>query len=164
MNKDWFEMIDLKKHAFNNKVWIPLYSQYKIFEKGDVRHKGFSEEYFGAHSLIVSLDQKIKALDLQWMDFMAGFGHKPWVDDDNIFHSAIDYERRDVIGVNPVLEQYFEIEHGRDIHINQDIVLGLGLKREGDLWVCPEEDYVEVIRLKRNDENKPVLVEIKAEF
>lgn len=164
MNKEWFEMIDLKKHTFNNKVWIPLYSQYKISEKGDIRHKGFSEEYFGAHSLIVPQDQKTIALNLQWMDLTVGFGHKPWVDDDNMFHSAIEYERGNVSGINPVFEQYFEIEHGRDIHINQDIVLGLGLKREGDLWICPEEDYVDVIRLKRNDENKPVLVEIKAEF
>lgn len=164
MNKQWFEMEDLKKHIFNNKVWIPLYSQHRISEKGDVRHKGFSEEYFGSHSLIVPQDRKIEAYNLQWMDFTGGFGHKPWVDDDNIFHSAINYDWRDVEGINPILVQYFEIEHGKDMHINQDIVLGLGLKREGDLWICPEEDYVDVIRLKRDDENRPVLVEIKAEF
>jgi hypothetical protein len=42
--------------------------------------------------------------------------------------------------------------------------LGLGLRREGDIWVCPEEDYVEVIRLKRGESGELVQVEIKAEF
>jgi hypothetical protein len=164
MAKKWFEMEDLKKHIFNNKVWIPLYDQHKISEKGDIQHQGFSEEYFGAHSLIVPQDKKSEALNLEWMDFVGGFGHRPWVDDDNLFHSAVDYDWRDIKGINPVLVQYFEIDHGKDIHINQDIVLGLRLKRDGDSWVCPEEDYVEVIRLKRDGENKPSLVEIKAEF
>ncbi len=164
LSQDWFEMKDLKKHIFNNKVWIPLYTEHKISESGDTRHIGFSEEYVGLHSLIVPYENLNDALKLGWMDFNNSFGHKPWVDDDNVFHSAIHYNRRDLNGINPVLIQHFEIEHGKDIHINLDIVLGLGLKREGDLWLCPEEDFTEVIRLKRDDKNKPVSVEIKAEF
>jgi hypothetical protein len=163
INKDWFEMTDLKKHTFNNKVWIPLYSQYRSLEEGDIRKEGFREEYFGSHSIIVSIEQKNEALKLKWMDVMGGNGHKPFVEDDT-FYSSMTYDWKNVKGSNPILVQYFEIEHGKDIHIHPDIVLGLGLKRNGDIWICPEEDYAEVIRLKRDKENKPVLVEIKAEF
>src|SRR5258705_620900 len=49
----WVEMSDLKKHTYNNKVWIPLYAQHKISAIGEVGHEGFREEYFGTHSVIV---------------------------------------------------------------------------------------------------------------
>ena len=160
----WVEMADLKKHTYNNKVWIPLYTQHKISEVGEVGHEGFREEYFGAHSLIVPQDQQVKALDLEWIDLDVGFGHKPWVGDDSIFHSATAYEWDDVKGSNPILVQYIEVERSYDVHINQDIVLALRLRREGDVWVCPEEDYVEVIKLQRDESGEPIRVEIKAEF
>lgn len=164
MNKEWFEMNDLKKHSFNNKVWIPLYAQYKPLQKGDFRIEGFCEEYFGCHSIIISSDKKEIAQNLYWSDVIGGFGDKPWFDENNKIHSSIKFESRGIEGINIVLVQYFEIEHGKDVHINQDIILGLRLKRVGDSWICPEEDYVEVIRMKRDEENKPVLIEIKAEF
>jgi len=63
-----------------------------------------------------------------------------------------------------VLLQYSEVERSRELHLNQNIVLGLGLKRVGDHWVRPEEDYVEVVRLIRDSDSKPVRLEIKAEF
>lgn len=164
MNLEWFEMRDLKKHTFNNKVWIPLYAQTQISESGEAGHEGYREEYFSAHSIIVPVDQKAAALELEWMDLDVGFGHKPWIDGDNKFHPAADFLEDDVQATQPVLVQYIEVERRTDLHINQDIVLALGLIREGDVWVCPEEDYVEVIKLERNKNGEPVKVEIKAEF
>jgi hypothetical protein len=161
-NPEWFEMKDLKKHTYNNKVWIPLYTQHKISETGDIRHEGFREEYFGAHSVIVPTDQRDQALNLEWMD-VSGSSHKPWVDDENIFHSAAEHDWK-VQGSNPVLVHRIEIERSTDLHINQDLVLALSLKRDGDVWTCPEEDYVEVIRLKRDKEGTPIVAEIRAEF
>lgn len=160
----WVEMAELKKHTYNNKVWIPLYAEKKISEVGEVGHEGFREEYFAAHSVIVPQDQREKALELEWMSVTVGFGHKPWVGDDNTFHSAAAFEWDDVQGTNPVLVQHIEVERSNDVHINQDIVLALGLKRERDVWVCPEEDYVEVIKLERDESGEPARVEIKAEF
>jgi hypothetical protein len=49
-------------------------------------------------------------------------------------------------------------------HLHQDLVLALGLKREGNSWICPKDGYVEVARLKVADRNKPILLEIKAEY
>ncbi len=164
MDAEWLEMNDIKRHTYNNKVWVPLYAQHTISETGEVGREGFREEYFGAHSVIVPKDQRRKALDLDWMDVMGGHGDKPWVDDDNIFHSAAVYDWKDVKGSNAVLVQYIEVERSKDIYINQDIVLALGLKREGDIWVCPEEDYVDVIKLERDQDGRPIRVEIKAEF
>lgn len=164
MNLDWFEMKDLKRHTFNNKVWIPLYAQTQIAESGETGHVGYREEYFGAHSVIVPVDQQAAALELEWMDLDAGFGHKPWIDGDDKFHAAADFLENEVHATHPVLVQTIEVERRNDLHINQDIILALGLVREDDVWVCPEEDYVEVIKLERNKDDEPTKVEIKAEF
>jgi hypothetical protein len=160
----WVEMADLKKHTYNNKVWVPLYAANKISEAGEVGHAGFREEYFGAHAIVVPQNHQAKALELDWNDVNVSFGHRPRLDDDNVFHSATAFEWDDVKGSNPVLVQHIEVERSDDVHINQDIILALGLKREGDVWVCPEEDYVEVIRLVRDAGGEAIRVEIKAEF
>lgn len=157
-------MTDLRLHTYNNKVWVPLYAEHRISETGEIGHEGFREEYFGAHSIIVHQEQRVLALTLEGMDVSNISNHKPWVDDDNEFHSASEYEWHDVNGTYPVLSQYFEVERRTEAHINQDLTLALGLKRDGDSWVCPEEDYVEVIKLARNEDGKPIKIEIKAEF
>jgi len=161
---DWFEMADVKKHAFRNKVWIPLYADEKIKEAGRSGYVGFREEYFGARTLIVPNDQKEGALGLSWTHLTAGFGAKPWVDENKTFHSASEFYWDDVTGSLPALLQYTEVEQSRDLYVNQDIVLGLGLKRVDDHWVRPEEDYLEVLRLLRDSDSRPVRLEIKAEF
>jgi hypothetical protein len=125
---------------------------------------GFREEYFEAHSLIVSTNQKNEALVLEWMDVSGGSDNKPWFDGEKTLRPASNYESDDVQGTIPVLIQYFEVQRTNEIHLNEDIVLGLGLKRIGDVWIRPEEDNVEVIRLIRNDNSDSVRVNIKAEF
>ena len=49
-------------------------------------------------------------------------------------------------------------------HLNQDLILSLGLKREGNSWICPMYGYTQVARLKVTENNKPTLLEIKAEY
>jgi len=142
MNSTWFEMPDLKQRTYNNKVWVPLYAQNTLSSAGDALHAGFSEEYFGAHSVIVPQAQREAALNLEWMDVSSGHGHRPWVDDDRRFHRADVFESGAVTGINPILVQYLEIERLTDVYIHQDLVLGLGLRRKEDRWVCPEEDSV----------------------
>jgi hypothetical protein len=36
MNAEWFDMNDLKRHTFDNKVWIPLYAQERLFNTGEL--------------------------------------------------------------------------------------------------------------------------------
>ena len=63
-----------------------------------------------------------------------------------------------------VIDQHLE-EPSREIwHLHPDLIVALGLLQEGDSWHRPEEGWVEVVRMKRNADGKPVLLEIKAEF
>jgi hypothetical protein len=68
------------------------------------------------------------------------------------------------LGINLVIDQHLE-EEGRNVwHLHPDLVVALRLVREEDSWFRPEEGWVEVARLKRNEEGNPTLLEIKAEF
>jgi hypothetical protein len=42
-------------------------------------------------------------------------------------------------------------------------VITLGVKREGNVWVAMDEDYIEVVRLKLDDDKRPRLLEVRAE-
>ncbi len=48
-------------------------------------------------------------------------------------------------------------------HIHPDFVITLGLKREGNVWVAMDEGYTEVARLKLDEDNRPRLLEVRAE-
>lgn len=67
------------------------------------------------------------------------------------------------IGTGLVIEQTFNSEEQPEWHLHQDFVVALELKREGDVWVRPEEGYLEVIRLTRDAVGKPVKIEVRAE-
>ncbi len=62
-----------------------------------------------------------------------------------------------------MLEQHFDTGDAKNFYIHQDLVLALGLLRKGDIWIRPEEDDVEVVRIKRNDDGTVFLVEIRSE-
>ena len=62
-----------------------------------------------------------------------------------------------------MLRQEFDTGEQTEWHLNQEIEFSLGLVRRKDIWVRPEEDYAEVVRLKRDPEGRPQLIEIKAE-
>jgi hypothetical protein len=70
----------------------------------------------------------------------------------------------DELGINLVIVQQLD-ELAREIwHVHPDLVVALGLVQEGDRWYRPAEGWAEVIRLKRGDDGKPNLIEIKSEF
>jgi len=55
------------------------------------------------------------------------------------------------------------IEHN-EWHVHPDLVLGLHLKREGDNWLAIEEGYAVVIRISRNSNGSPALIEIRSSY
>ncbi len=67
-------------------------------------------------------------------------------------------------GIHLVLNQMSH-EGGPSIwHLNQDIILSLGLIREENTWVCPQDGYIQVARLNLADDDTPTLMEMKAEY
>ena len=161
----WFEMGELRKRTFANSVWIPLRAS-EARKIGTYGFPDYAEDYFGAGSLAVPLAHRALGDKLGWMDIGPSRDHRPWVDNGH-YNSAEVYKHNpdsDEFGIELVLEQSFDGAVPRIWHVNQDLTLALGLYREDDSWIRPEEGFVEVIRILGDPANPPARLEIKAEF
>jgi len=161
----WFEMEDLIRLDYNNKSWIPLCAYTTLSEEGNYGYDGYKEEFFVCVSVLFPIDKKDIALKCDWGEVNKMGDNKPYADKNRYVKSSYFSSYDDGIeGEYTVLQQYFDTGDKKEWYLSEEIILALGLKRKGDVWCRPEEDYVEVVRLKRNSENEPALLEIKAEF
>lgn len=82
-----------------------------------------------------------------------------------IYHWAGDWEshRSKALGTGLVIEQSFDGEAPSEWHLHQDFVISLGLQRQGDSWLRPAEGFQEVVRLMRDEDGNPVLLEVRTE-
>ncbi|MEE9262655.1 MAG: hypothetical protein V3U95_08815, partial [Dehalococcoidia bacterium] len=121
------------------------------------------DEYFGATSVLLPADDSNDALKISWSD-IGNQTQKSWVEGEDYIAAGIfkDYQT-DLIGSFPVLEQYRDGDQATEWYLDQDIIFALGLKLEEDSWVCPGEDFIEVARLRRGDDGRPEIFEIRAE-
>ena len=62
-----------------------------------------------------------------------------------------------------VLEQDGNREEASQWHLHQDLVIALALKREGNVWLAINEGYIEVARLRLENDGRPRLLELRAE-
>jgi hypothetical protein len=164
MNQLWFEMQDLKKRKLDNSVWIPLRSQKSIRNNIDFGEVGYQEEFTGHGSIMIPVDKKGVTNSLSWNSI--GISHSQGLDFVFGKYSQTDiYEGDDFQGIHLVLDQTFDNNFDSYVwHLHQDLVISLGLKREGDIWVCPRQGYIEVARLERDEDGKPIVLEIKNQF
>ena len=164
MNQSWFEMQDLRKRKLDNSVWIPLRAEKSIRNDVGFGKIGYQEEFIGHGSLMIPVDKKAVTENLDWSD--VGISH---IHGFNLFggkYSQSDiYEGEDFEGIHLVLNQSFDNNFdNNEWHLHQDLVISLGLKREGDIWLCPKEGYVEVAKLERDEEGSAVVLQIKNQF
>jgi hypothetical protein len=164
MNQDWFEMKDVRRRRLATSVWIPLRAVQTIEKHGSYGYEGFKEEFFGAGTLAVPVEKKANAEKLGWMDVGIIHEHGSYVQDGK-YHPADVYEDYDgeFKGIYLVLEQRANSIETKEWHLNQDLVIALALKREGDIWVSPDEGYIEVAKLHRRNDDSPFLIEFRAE-
>jgi hypothetical protein len=164
MEQSWFEMRDIRRRRLTNAVWIPLRASL-LHEEGRYGYAGYKTEFFGLGSLMVPLDARDRANNLAWSDI--GLIHEQRSHAFlNSYKPADVYQSRDEedLGVELVLVQVFGLGIENVWHLHQDLVIVLELLREGDSWVCPNEGFVEVARVRRNAHGREALIEIRAEF
>jgi len=165
MNQEWFEMLDLRKRFYDKAVWIPLRAVNTVLSIGKYGYLGHKEEFFGAGTLAVPLNKKADAEKLGWEDVGIIHDHCSYVDE-GIYHQADlyeDYEGK-FTGIHLLLAQRGNSAEHSVWHLHQDLVIALGLKREGDIWICPDEGYIDVAHLKRREDGSAYLLEIRAEY
>jgi hypothetical protein len=162
--QEWFEMSDIRQRWLKKSVWVPLRAMQELQKSGRYGYLGYRKEFFGIGTVAVLLDKKDKVLKLTWTDIGISHNHSGFYDNGKYINADVfqDYEG-EYLGIHLVLDQHFNSIDPGEWHLNQDFVTALGLKREKDIWVCPNEGYIEVARLHRGADSRPDLLEVRAE-
>jgi hypothetical protein len=163
LNQEWFEMTDIRRRKLDDAVWIPLRANHPI-TVGKDGYVGYRCELFATGSIAVPLEKKTQAETLGWGDIGLGRSHKGGFDRNRYIPADIFEDSRIGQAVPLALEQQGNREEPRVWHLHQDLVLTLGLLREGDTWKALEEGYVDVARLQKDANGEPLLLEIRAEY
>jgi hypothetical protein len=164
MEQAWFEMQDITGRYYDDAVWIPLRRSGEIIKEGDYGKVGFKEEYLGISSLAVFESKTIVGDNLGWQELGVSGYHFPYISDHHYFSVDMQCKNGDIIGRRLVIEQIGSSLGHNTWHLNQDLVVALGLLREGDRWVCVSRGYEIVAKLTRKLDGAPESIEIKAEY
>lgn len=161
----WFEMAEVRRRNPATSVWI-------VLKQSEATNLSSSEEsvddigeYSGVDSVAVPIAQRAEAEALEWSD-LGGHITAPHAFEDGRYKTADQYLGRDErpLAISLVLREQVNSAHIAQWLLHQDLVLALRLVREGDVWLACDEGYVDVARLKRNHEGRPIRLEIRAEF
>lgn len=167
MNQDWILQSRETRRIFANSTWVPLRASHDDKQGlAKVTEIGYISEVFACGAVAFSPEHRQVADGLSWSDIGIGHSAKPYAYEDG-YYSAIDqYQLNDKepIGVEFVFEHIQPVVGGRLWILNPDLVVALGLIKEGNNWVRPEEDFVVVAREVFNNEGSHCLIEIKREF
>lgn len=165
MEQSWILLTSDTRRTFSKATWVPLRASASD-EKGDVRHVGHISEYFGCGSVAFPPQHREVAERLGWGDIGIGHDARPYAFEDGEYKSIDQYQYNDKepIGVELVFEHPQPVVGGMLWILNPDLIVALGLIKEGSNWVRPEEDFVVVAREVRDEEGRHRLIEIKREF
>ncbi|MGV1926415.1 hypothetical protein ACQZ6S_14015 [Agrobacterium tumefaciens] len=67
MEKNWFDLADVRKRFLAKAVWVPLHASEEINE-GEYGYVGWRDEFFGLSSVAVPLSKRVEGLKLGWSE------------------------------------------------------------------------------------------------
>ena len=160
MDETWVDFSKELKRRLSRASWVPLHMS---IENRSKSHLGLGSwgEYKGAHSLLVPLSDRDKGESYNWSSNMGAnsYAGKDWYKPADIYQ----YNEKQDLGFHLILTQRVP-GHDEDIwHLHPDLLIALKLVREGDVWKRPAEGWCDVIKLHRNYQGEPCLIEIRSE-
>jgi hypothetical protein len=162
----WFLMPEVRRRRLATAVWVPLRQSETLNHEGEYGTVGEREEVLRAGSVAIYPRHRELAEELGWSDIGLIHGAMPYAFRDGRYKpvDAFMHNDTDVVGVELVFVQRLNGDHPSRWLVNQDLTMALGLIEEGDVWRCVDEGYTDVIRSRRDKDDRVVAIEIKAEF
>lgn len=161
---EWISLDDVEKRNFRGRTWIPLLSTQTHVLKLEFGKAGYRKDQEFIESLIIFQSDRPNCEQLSWEGVNKSGTDRAWTDKKTFRRPGDFYDFDDkVVGLRPVLKKGFDTGESTEWHLSQEIEFSLGLLRRGDIWVVPEEDYIEAVRLIRDLKGRPDLLEIRAE-
>lgn len=166
MDPEWFLQNDLSRHGFGTRSWTVLRQLERVQRVGQYAEPGWVDEFRGVASAMYPASAARRAAQIQYSDINSGWPHRPFIQDGRYMSAGIILpERGRPAGRYLVLQQSFEgSTFVENWHLDQDLVLGLGLVRVADEWIAATEEGNVAARLHRTAEGRPYRVEILAEY
>lgn len=160
-DRQWLDFQGKLRTRLANRTWLPLFQSEEV-EQGEYGHLGYVHDYVGVRSLAVHVDKRGQA-DFDYSDLLPSDRASVWEGRYYAPGTRSDDDGHE-IGIDLAIRQHFPHDGGGDLYPCQDLVLALGLKREGDVWVRPEEGYAEVVKLERTASGEPTSLFVRPEF
>jgi len=164
-NSDWILQVRETRRTFSSSAWVPL-REISNKEQGNIKNIGYDSEFFGCGSVAFPPEQKERANGFGWSQVGIGYTTTPYAYENGYYSPIEQYEYNDEepVGVNLVFEYNQPVTGIREWILNPDLIVALGLVKDKNNWVRPEEDFVIVARETINDDGNHTLIEIKQEF
>ncbi len=164
-SSDWFLFKDIRRRPLQDAAWIPLRAIEDYIREKTFGEVGYLRDTFACGSLAVPLEHRALGDKLGWSDIGVGHETRSYADEKG-YKSAdqywLNWSSRDAVGVELVITQGFGWDDSV-WHLNVDVIAALHLRQEGDVWVKPDEGYVEVVRLHRDAGGQPIKLEMRTE-
>ena len=157
----WVEMRDIEGLSFERTTWIPLAAQKEFILHGKFGTTGFRKCYRNIESLIVPLELRDAFKKTDWQSMMKNGPDSAWADSERFFPPGCFNEDERVR--YPVMQRWFDSGGPTQWEIFQELEVGLDLLRQGDTWIRPDENDVEVAKLERDTEGNPTVLLFRAE-
>jgi hypothetical protein len=165
MDEAWILQISETKRSFARATWIPLRASQNE-ERLGIKDNGYVSDVFACGSVAFPPQHRELAESFGWNEIGTGHNVTPHAYRDG-HYSPIDeyqYDEKQPIGINLVFEHPQPVIGGRHWILNPDLIVALGLIKEGHNWVRPEEDFTVVAREIMGRDGTHSLIEIKREF
>lgn len=133
--------------------------------QGENGHLGYVENFRGAVSVAIPLGLREVIADVRWGSAGLESCHGSYAYEDGTYKAAETFQIEDGVdtGTHLVLEQR-NPTGDRIWHLNQDLIFALGLVEEGDYWVRPDENFVQVAKRERRDDGSVGAIYARADF
>jgi hypothetical protein len=163
--KDWILQSKETPRIFSKATWIPLRASL-LQERNDIKSIGFVSDFFGCGSVAFPLKHRKVAESLTWTDIGIIHDAEPYAYTDGHYSSVEEYEHNDkeAVGINLVFNLPQPVIGGKKWMVNPDLIIALRLIKEGNSWVRPEENFIEVIKETIDEDGNHLQIEIKREF
>jgi len=164
MKLDWMLLRNEIAKTFNSIEWIPIKAS-KNAENGNIEKSGYRADFFSCGSIAFFSDKRDIANQLTWREIGCGHEVLPSIREDGRYSPVELFEvDSEVIGINLIFDNPHPVTGGRKWILNPDLMIALGLIKEGNCWIRPQENNICVVREAFDQHGDHTLIEIKKEF
>lgn len=151
---DWFRFVKELRRRYSTSTWVPLRASVER-TMGSVEDVGYVSDGIFVGTAAFSSNNRDVGDQTGWDEIGLGSSAAPYAFDNGIYKLASEYQYHDgeTVGSNFVFDSSNWNPELSSWIIDPDLILALKLVKEGNTWVCPKENFVDVIREEQEASN-----------